>query len=202
MRSDLIFFCNFLTDCSDIYRNWVVAYTKIRADKVENFLKKAVMNSIFNGDHNLHRLIMAAINKVHREKALEVASHIKDNISVEKFSITPKMQISGYFIQSLLLLSTIDRVTNPTRLLKFMEQLKDQICNDIDYFHRFYETDENCTVDGDNLIGILCFLICRMKAKLPEIYAQIAFLRVVYGDEVTLSFESASYMVTAFMATL
>jgi hypothetical protein len=82
-----------------------------------------------------------------------------------------------------------------------MEKLKDQICNDIDYYHKFYETGEQFTVDGDNLLGILCFLVCRMKAKLPEIYSQIMFLRVAYGEEVTLIYESASYMVTAFMAT-
>lgn len=202
MRSDLVLFCTFLTDCSDIYRNWVVAFTRMRAEKVDNFMRKAAMNSVFYGPDNLHRLIMVAIGKVDRDRALGVAARIKDNVSVEKFSISPKLQIDGCFIQSLLLLSAIDRITNPKELLKFMERLKDQICNDIDYFHRFYETGENCTVDGDNLIGILCFLVCRMKAKLPEIYAQIAFLRVAFGDDLTLSYESASYMVTAFMATL
>jgi hypothetical protein len=132
MRSDLLYFCTFLADCSDIYRNWIVNFTKIRADKVDGFMRKAVMNSVFNGEYNMHRLIMVAINKVNRERALQIAERIKDNVSIEKFSISPKLQIHGSYFQSLMLLSTIDRITNPRELLKFMERMKDEICNDID----------------------------------------------------------------------
>jgi|JI6StandDraft_1071083.scaffolds.fasta_scaffold08592_7 hypothetical protein len=98
------------------------------------------------------------------------------------------------------MLADMDRVTNPRSLLRFLERLKDQICNDIDFYHKLFETGQQFTVDGDNLLGILCFLVCRMKAKLPELQSQIMFLRVAYGDEVTMLYDAASYMVTAFMA--
>lgn len=46
----------------------------------------------------------------------------------------------------------------------------------------------------------MCFLLCRLKPKLLEIYSQIVLLTVVYGDSVNLVFETASYMVTTFQA--
>lgn len=95
----------------------------------------------------------------------------------------------------------MDRLTSPKRLLETLESLKEQICNDIDQYHQLFKTNKRYKIDGDNLLGILCFILCRMKPKLLEVYCQIMLLVIIYGDSVNLIFESASYMITAFQAS-
>jgi hypothetical protein len=41
-----------------------------------------------------------------------------------------------------------------------------------------------------------------MKAKLPEIHAQLLLLQIVYGDSIMTEYDSASYIIAAMMAAI
>jgi len=49
MQNDLKLLCALLVDSSEIYRNWIVEYADVKQDKLDTFLGKAVLNSLFSG---------------------------------------------------------------------------------------------------------------------------------------------------------
>jgi hypothetical protein len=50
------------------------------------------------------------------------------------------------------------------------------------------------------MLGIMCFMLCKLKAKMLHIFCQLQLLSVAYGDNLASAFESASYMVSAINA--
>ena len=50
------------------------------------------------------------------------------------------------------------------------------------------------------MLGIICFMLCKLRAKMLDIYCQIQLLAVAYGDNLASIFESASYMVSTMSA--
>ena len=50
------------------------------------------------------------------------------------------------------------------------------------------------------MLGIICFMLCKLKAKMLNLYCQIQLLSVAYGDNLASAFESASYMVSTMSA--
>lgn len=120
MQHDLKFVCSLFTDASSLYHTWIMEYAEIKEDKLPNLIGKAVLNSLFSGANNLHPMIVSAIDSVNRQKALNVALTIRDNVNVERFLINRKLQIDGNYVQSLMMLAEMDRVNNPRGLLRFL----------------------------------------------------------------------------------
>ena len=50
------------------------------------------------------------------------------------------------------------------------------------------------------MLGIVCFMLCKLRAKLLAIFCQLQLLFVAYGDNLASVFESASYMVSTITA--
>lgn len=109
-------------------------------------------------------------------------------MSIELFELKDELKIDGNYICSLITLEDVDQITSPQKLLDLLESLKNHICNDIDQFHQLFKSDKSYKIDGDNLLGIICFLICRLKPKLLEMHTQIAILSVIYGEDVNILF--------------
>ena len=82
-----------------------------------------------------------------------------------------------------MLLSDIDRHLHPSKFFNHLEKIKNEICNDIDEYYRALGQEKAFKIDGDNILGIICFLICRMKAKLKEIYASISLFSAIQGED-------------------
>lgn len=102
----------------------------------------------------------------------------------------------------MIMLSEIDKIKHPQHLLSFFQRFKLQIQNDIEVFNETFNKNEEITIDGDSLLSIICFMLCRMKAKIDVIYAQLMVLHVVYGESILTEHDTASYIVTAMLASI
>ena len=50
------------------------------------------------------------------------------------------------------------------------------------------------------MLGIICFLICRMKPKMEDIYAHINLLNIIMGDDTYNDFGGGLYILTSLNA--
>lgn len=60
-------------------------------------------------------------------------------------------------------------------------------------------SEKTYKIDGDNLLSIISFLICRMKPKIVEIYTQLHLLNSIFGDDAQAIFDDASYLLISFI---
>jgi hypothetical protein len=75
------------------------------------------------------------------------------------------LQIEGDYFSSLLILGDIDHIKNPQEILASLVKIKNSICEDIDNYH-YNKTNKKYFLDTNQLFSILCFLLCKLKAKL------------------------------------
>ena len=57
-------------------------------------------------------------------------------------------------------------------------------------------------VDSDNILGITTFLLCRVSEKLQEIYIQLLFLRIIFGDNIYYGMDSSSYVYSTIIGAM
>lgn len=78
---------------------------------------------------------------------------------------------------------------SPRKTLEQLNKIKANICNDIENYHETFKTGQQYTIDGDNLLSIICFMLCKLRVKLLPIYCQLELLFVAYGDNLASVFE-------------
>jgi hypothetical protein len=79
-------------------------------------------------------------------------------------------------------------------MLKQLENIKNSICKDIDNYHRLEETGEVYQLNGDNIMGIVSYVLTKLKNKILEIFDILLFLKLLYGERVYYNMDISSYM--------
>lgn len=49
-------------------------------------------------------------------------------------------------------------------------------------------------INGDNIMGIVAYLLCKVVSKIDEIYTVLMFLKLVYGEIIFYGLDVGSYM--------
>ena len=129
-----------------------------------------------------------------------LVEQIPDHISVDYFSIRPELCIDSMFLNSLMLLSDLDKHLSPCAFFDCLERVKGEICYDIDEYYHSLGVERAFKIDSENIFAIVCFLLCRLKPKLREIYAALSLLTAVHGDEMTGEMGAGEYMLTTLNA--
>lgn len=79
-------------------------------------------------------------------------------------------------------------------MLKQLELIKNSICLDIDNYHKLYEKGEIYEVNGDNIMGIVAYILSRIPEKIQEISIILLFLKMIYGEGIYYNMDTSSYM--------
>ena len=194
--------CAFLLKSCQIYKEWVHFFTSLQEKGYLRYMRKIVTNSLFDAPSPLYSLLFRTLKSCNSSYISSVMLNLSSSVSIAKFHIKKELEVEGNYTKSLIMLSEVDRIGHPKRMLRFLETLKTQIENDIEFHSQLFGCTKPTTIDGDNLLSILCFMLCRMKFKLGDLHAQLMVLHVVYGDGLMTEHDSASYMVTALAAAI
>lgn len=84
-------------------------------------------------------------------------------IHPKDFGIDPQLQIEGNYFISIFEMSALTEVKKPMLMVKQLEHIQNSICLDIDNYHKLYEKGEIYEINGDNIMGIVAFILSRIS---------------------------------------
>lgn len=73
---------------------------------------------------------------------------------------------------------------------------------DIDNYHKLSQKNEVYEINGDNIMGIIAYLLSKVTAKIDNIHTQMLFLRIVYGESIFYSMDVSSYIFSTIVGAL
>ena len=79
------------------------------------------------------------------------------------FGIDTQLQIEGNFFFSIFEMSALAEVKKPMLMVKQLETIQNSICLDIDNYHKLAEKGEFYEINGDNIMGIVAFILTRIS---------------------------------------
>lgn len=57
-------------------------------------------------------------------------------------------------------------------------------------------------IDSDNILGIMAYILCKIASKIEDIYMNLIFLRIIYGESVYYNMGVSSYMLSTIFGAL
>jgi hypothetical protein len=130
--------------CLSPYENWCRKFTEEDVGKYKRWLSKLAMEKMWIVDNqNLYQVLTDILFKIKvplkiNLKPLVWASSTS-RVNPEALGIDKKFQINGHYFQSIFQISELTSITEPSLLLKQLNQIKNSICLDIDIFHTLEE---------------------------------------------------------------
>lgn len=125
---------------------------------------------------------------------LESLKLVQMHMVPENFGIDEELRIQGHYFKAIYQLSELPMKVKPSDLLSHLENIKNCICIDIDQYHKLAEKGEVYEINGDNIMGIVAYLICKVAFKVDEISTVLLFLKLIYGEIIFYGMDVGSYM--------
>lgn len=185
--------------CLGIYKKWIIEYTGLEQKKYEKWVHSLVLNEIWGVNENyMLNMMLAIIEK----------TRVKLNIDIEclntcssmgmlhprQFAIDQPFQIEGHYFASIYQMSMLTEQKKPAEMLKQLENVKNSICEDIDNYHKLCERGQIYEINGDNIMGIVAYVLTRISTKINDISTVLLFLKMLYGEAIYYSMDTSSYM--------
>jgi hypothetical protein len=120
----------------------------------------------------------------------------------KEFSIDEPLQIKGNYFKAILEMSLLAEQKRPSDMLKQLNKIKNSICEDIDTYQRLEQSDKTFQVNGDNIMGIVAYLLVKQPTKIQEILGVLVFLKMLYGESIFYNMDAYSYMYSTIWGTI
>lgn len=192
MERDIRLLQEFLLRSSEPYLTLCAADSRPEKDQFQLALSACLRRHLLRHPrlaHSLIKVLRAAVRSTALFHHLQRLPHFAE---VDHFRIPPAYRIEGCFLHAMNALMEFSEAVSPEQSLAKLQEVRRGLGADVD---EYYKDGVQRKMDTETQLEILKFMVAKLKTFLSEIYAQLKYLEVIYGeDDMAYKYDDASYL--------
>lgn len=126
----------------------------------------------------------------------KLVKKVPDFASINDFQFQESFKIEGWYVNTMNSLMQFAEACSSVSSLEKLTEIRKSLGKDIEHYYTGQKNAPNhLEMDVETQLEIIKFCCCKLKSFLVEIYSQLRYLQVVYGEQdMSFKYDDSSYM--------